>query len=202
MAGKKFRKGIGILELLDMFPNEDAARAWFEQIRWPKVRTCARCGSEQTRPVPNAKPMPYWCTACRSYFSVKVGTVMQSSKIPLRKWAIAFYQMTINRKGVSSMKLHRDLGISQTSAWFMGHRIRQAMDGDDPVFSGPVEADETDVGGKEANKHEHKKQKQGRGTVGQTPVAGADPCAGKGYEQPEDTADTQLYIRQATYDEA
>lgn len=68
--------------------------------------------------------MPYWCTDCRSYFSVKVGTVMQASKIPLCQWAIAFYQMTTNLKGVSSLKLHQDLGISQTSAWFMGHRIR------------------------------------------------------------------------------
>ena len=68
--------------------------------------------------------MPYWCTDCRSYFSVKVGTVMQASKIPLCQWAIAFNQMTTNLKGVSSLKLHQDLGISQTSAWFMGHRIR------------------------------------------------------------------------------
>ena len=172
MAGKKFRKGIGIIELLELFPDEETARNWFEGIRWPDGRTCARCGGTQTREVPNAKPMPYWCTDCRKYFSVKVGTVMESSKIPLRKWAIAFYQMTTNLKGVSSLKLHRDLNISQTSAWFMGHRIRQAMDGDDPVFSGPVEADETYVGGKEANKHESQKKKQGRGTVGKAPVAG------------------------------
>lgn len=190
MAGKKFRKGIGIIELMDLFPDEDTARQWFETIRWPDTRTCARCSSERTSPVPNAKPMPYWCSDCRSYFSVKVGTVMESSKIPLRKWAIAFYQMTTNLKGVSSMKLHRDLGISQTSAWFMAHRIREAMDGDDPVFSGPVEADETYVGGKEGNKHESKKQKQGRGTVGKDPVAGVkDRKTGKVSAAPVDKAD-------------
>jgi transposase-like protein len=171
MAGKSFRKGIGLIELLELFSDEETARQWFESVRWPDGRVCPRCGSPRTTESKHVK-MPYWCSDCRSYFSVKVGTVMESSKIPLRKWAIAFYQIATNRKGVSSMKLHRDLGITQTSAWFLGHRIREAMAGDDPVFSGPVEADATHVGGKEGNKREAKKLRAGRGAVGKTAVAG------------------------------
>ncbi len=87
--------------------------------------------------------MPYRCRDCRKHFSVKSHSVMQGSKLPLAKWAIAFYLYSTNLKGVSSMKLHRDLGITQKSAWHMAHRIREAWDMDADRFAGPVEADET-----------------------------------------------------------
>ena len=172
--GKANRRGISVIDLMDLFPDEQVSRKWFEDIRWPDgKRTCPRCAGVTTKPVPGDKPMPYWCSDCRSYFSVKVGTIMESSRLPLRKWAIAFYLFATNIKGVSSMKLHRDLGITQKSAWYMAHRIRESLNEEaTEKFAGPVEVDETYIGGKETNKHNSKKLKSGRGAVGKTAVAG------------------------------
>ena len=126
--GKAHREGLTVIELMDMYPTEEAATAWFESIVWPDGRHCPKCGSIRTREASHAK-MPCWCTDCRSYFSVKTGTAMQRSKIPLRKWAIAIYLCLTSLKSVSSMKLRRDIGVSQPTAWFMLHRIRVSAEG-------------------------------------------------------------------------
>ena len=177
--GKAHREGLTIVEMTEMFPTEEAATEWFESVVWEDGRHCPKCGSVRTHEVPNAKPMPYWCTDCRSYFSVRTGTPMARSNIPLRKWAIAIYLCLTSLKSVSSMKLHRDLGVSQRAAWFMLHRIREAWgeDDDDEDFDGPVEVDETYVGGERKNKSNAerraiRKAGLGRGPVDKTAVVG------------------------------
>ena len=172
--GKAHREGISLMALADMFPNEESARAWFEDQRWPDGAGCPHCGSVDVAAVASLKPMPYRCRDCRKHFSVRTGTVMAKSKIPLRKWAFAIYLCATGLKGVSSMKLHRDLDITQKSAWFMAHRIREALDAEGALFSGPVEVDETYIGGKRKNMSKaRRKTLAGRGAVGKTAVVGA-----------------------------
>ncbi len=177
--GKAFRSGISLIELMEMFPTEDAAREWFEAIYWPDGARCGHCDGARVRPVASGKPMPWWCSNCRKYFSVKTGTAMAGSNLPLQKWAIGIYLCLTSLKSVSSMKLHRDLKIGQKAAWFMLHRLREAWadNSGGSLLAGPVEADETHVGGRRANKSNAKRKElaaagAGRGAVDMTPVIG------------------------------
>ena len=164
--GKNFRKGITLMELFRKFPDNKTAEKWFESRIWRSGRVCPKCTNPDT--VPARHPtMPYYCYMCKSHFSVKKGTVMERSHISYQHWAIATYLFATNLKGVSSMKIHRDLGITQKSAWFLVHRLRESwktLAGVDSM-EGPVEIDEVYLGGLEKNKHKEEKGKNGKTAV-------------------------------------
>ena len=164
------------MQLFEVFPNDAAAEKWFEEQRWGDERCCPDCGSVNTMATKNRKPMPYRCRDCRRHFSVRKGTVMQSSKLGYQKWAFGIYMMSTSLKGISSMKAYRELGITQKTAWYLTQRIREGFFGDAGNMTGPVEVDETYMGGKRRNMSNAKRKAladTGRGSVGKTTVVGA-----------------------------
>ena len=175
--GKHYRKGLSLVEITRMFPDDDTARAWIESVRWPDGPVCPHCGSTRiTHPVAH-KTMTHRCKDCRKWFSVRTGTPMQSSKLDLQIWVLAFYLLNTGLKGQASMKLHRDLGVTQKTAWHLAHRIRESWNESGGLFDGPAEADETFIGGKRRNMSNAKRKElaeagAGRGTVGKSAVIG------------------------------
>lgn len=168
--GKFWRKGLSFFEVLDMFPTEESAREWFVKTRWPVHLACPFCGSVDIRH--RKSRQPYRCHDCGKNFSVTTGTLMHSTKLSLRIWAVAIYLHATGIKGTSSMALSRHFKITQKSAWHLMHRIRETWDDEWFVFAGPVEVDEVWIGGREPNKHASKKINAGGGSVGKTVVAG------------------------------
>ncbi len=129
--GKAHRKGFSLRAILRRFPDDAQAEAWFIQQRWPHGICCPCCGSLDVQTGCQHKTMPFRCRekACANKFSVRTGSVMESSKIGFQDWLVVMFLVTTNRNSVSSMKLHRDLAITQKSAWFLARRLRQALAG-------------------------------------------------------------------------
>lgn len=176
--GKHYRKGISLPELIDMFATEEKAEAWFVKHRWGDVVYCPYCGSSKVRRNKNRKRMGFYCNPCRRPFTVKTGSFMHDSKLPLSKWGVGLYLYSTSLKGVSSLKLRRDLGISQKSAWHMSHRIRMLFtEAVHEKTDAEVEVDETYVGGKVSKmplrkRAEWRAKYGGRGTQGKAAVVG------------------------------
>lgn len=139
-------------ELSNRFPDEKSAVNWVESVRWPDgIRQCPHCQCKNTYVVKSGKPMPYRCRICKKYFSVRKGTIYEDSPLPLRKWVFAIYLVTTSLKGVSSMKLHREIKVSQPTAWYMLRRIRETFNHSDDGISETLEVDDTYIGWKRTN---------------------------------------------------
>ena len=174
--GKSHREGISIIEIMRRFPDDATAEAWFIKRRWPDGINCPHCGSVNVQTGAKHKSMPFRCREkeCAKRFSAKTGTVMEGSKLGFQVWMIATYLLTTSLKSASSMKLHRDLNINQRSAWFLAHRLRVALADKGSAFAGPIEVDETYVGGKMKNMHgKQRREARQKPDYGKTIVAGA-----------------------------
>lgn len=177
---------ISVFELMEKFPSEVEAKRYLEQKRWDGKPVCPHCNCEekQYRFTKDGVEGYYICSSCKKNYTVRTGTIFERSHVPLHKWIFAFHLVVTSRKGISSLQLSKQLGVTQKTAWFMLQRIREACKHDDDegqggFLAGIVEADETCVGGKEDKKHAHKKLNAGCGSVGMTAVFGMRERGGK-----------------------
>jgi transposase-like protein len=148
---------ISVFELFQLIPDQEAARLYLESRLWPDGPKCPSCGMGER--ITARKNGFYRCNQCKEDFTVRTGTIFERSHIPLHKWIYTMYLLVTARKGVSSLQLSKEIGITQKSAWFMLHRLREACGENFEKLAGIVEVDETYIGGLSKNMHKHKREK-------------------------------------------
>ena len=164
---------IGIFQFFQIWPTEEASLEWVENHRWRDGIFCPRCGGDSCYRVASGKPMSHRCRGCKEYFSVRIGTPLEHTKLPIQKWLLYMHEMLSENKGATGKKNHIEVETGYRTAWFLGQRVRRmAQAAEMPLFEGVVQIDEAYLGGKWRFMHEDRKKELGNWRANKIPVIG------------------------------